>query len=458
MVGAFECARSVPCTWAGRTRASCSPRARRALRLFTGAFMSTALLYLVVFAGGVLTILSPCILPVLPFVFARSGRSFRMDTLPMLAGLALSFSLVATAAVLGAGWVASAADAGRWVALFVLAVAGVSLLVPRVAESITRPLVRAGARLQASNASRPAGARLVGALSVGLATGLLWAPCAGPILGLVFAAAITSGQPAQAASLFGVFALGAISSLAVVLLASGRLVTALRRQLAADAWVRRGLGTLALVGVGIIALGLDARFFAGGGLVQTASAEDLLIRTLVPTAPGARGVKPIARPPATPSVPTPDLGAFPGFAGGTGWIGSAPLTAESLRGNVVFVDIWTFECYNCLNALPSVKALHAKYASKGLVVVGVHTPEFPRERVQSNVERAMQKLGVTYPVVTDNGFAIWRAFENRYWPAVYIVDRKGRIRYHWDGEGKYDEQERVVQQLLAEPDAATGSR
>ena len=417
--------------------------------------MSTLLLFVVVFIGGVFTILSPCILPVLPFFFARSGQSFRRDTIPMLVGLGLAFSFVATAATAGAGWVAGAANAGRWIALLVLAVAGLSLLVPRLAVQLSAPVVKLGARLQGSD-TKP-----VGALVVGAATGLLWAPCAGPILGLVFAVAIAGGQPVQAATMFGVFALGAATSLALVLLAGGRILEVIRRNYSVEARVRKSLGILTLAGVGIIAFGLDAKFFSDGGVVQTANAEEVLIRNLVPNAQGAPGVKPAMRlvaQPTRPPVPTPDMGAFPGFAGATGWIGSPALSPETLRGKVVFVDFWTFECYNCLNALPYVRALHEKYASSGLVVVGVHTPEFPRERVRDNVEAAMKKLGVLYPVVTDNGFSIWRSWENRYWPAAYIVDKKGRIRYHWAGEGHYDEQERVVQQLLAEPAVTSSSR
>lgn len=411
--------------------------------------MSTALLYLLVFTGGVFTILSPCILPVLPFVFSRTGRSFRRDTLPMLIGIALAFSLIATTATIGAVWVGRASDIARWVALTVLLVAGVSLVVPRVSEMLTRPLQRAGAQL----ANHDHRGNPLGALSIGVATGLLWAPCAGPILGLVFGAAIASASPTRAGALFTVFALGAITSLALVLAASGRVMIVLRRQLAADVWIRRGIGSAVIAAVGLLALGLDAQVFAGGGLLQTASAEERLIRTLAPAGVGAdgelRGAGPRAQPARAP-VPTPDLGPMPSIEGGTGWIGSVPLTNAGLRGSVVFVNFWTFECYNCLNALPHVKAMHAKYASQGLVVIGVHTPEFPRERVQANVRAAMQRLGVRHPVVTDNGFAIWRAFGNRYWPSAYIVDRQGRIRYHWDGEGKYEEQERVVQQLLSE--------
>jgi peptide-methionine (R)-S-oxide reductase len=145
-----------------------------------------------------------------------------------------------------------------------------------------------------------------------------------------------------------------------------------------------------------------------------------------------------------------DEGAFPGFTGGDEWINSSPLTTSALHGKVVLVDFWTFECSNCLNALPHVKALEAKYRDKGLVVVGVHSPELADEKVPANVRDAVRRLGVVYPVVIDGHYHIWNAFHNEYWPAVYIIDANGRIRYHHFGEGSYDEQDQAIRTLLDE--------
>ena len=148
--------------------------------------------------------------------------------------------------------------------------------------------------------------------------------------------------------------------------------------------------------------------------------------------------------------PAPALATLPGFAGATEWINSAPLTPESLRGKVVLVDFWTFACYNCLNALPHVKELYAKYKDQGFVVIGVHTPELARERVLSNVRAEVKRLGITYPVVVDNDYAIWKAFDNQFWPAAYYADASGTLRFHHFGEGRYDEQDKIVAKLLAE--------
>jgi len=139
-----------------------------------------------------------------------------------------------------------------------------------------------------------------------------------------------------------------------------------------------------------------------------------------------------------------------------GWINSEPLTLEGLRGQVVLVDFWTYGCINCLNTLPYVKAWHEKYKSQGLAVVGVHTPEYPYEKSSANVRAAVAKLGIPYPVAQDNQYATWKAFDNHFWPALYLIDRQGRVVYWHFGEGRYAQTEEKIRQLLAQP-AAAGS-
>ncbi len=409
---------------------------------------------LLAFLGGVLAMFSPCVLPIVPFVFARTGRPFLRATVPMLAGLALTFAAVISVATVSAGWVARANDIGRIAALVLLAVVGVSLLVPRVAEVAARPLVGLGARLQGW-ASRPraSGAGdVLGNVVIGSAVGLLWAPCAGPILGLVVSTAALSGADVRVALLAISFAAGTVSALATVMLAGGRLLERLRGSLAAERWVRRGLGVLTLAGVLVIATGLDRSLYATGEVLPTARAERVLVNALGGVKPGDGTALDIGLPVESvmKRVTLKDLGGLPDFSGGSAWINSAPLTPDQLKGKVVLVWFWTFQCYNCLNALPHIKALDAKYRDKGLVVIGVHTPELPRERVEANVRNAVKELGITYPVVIDDKFAIWNRWHNQYWPAAYYADKTGRVRFNHFGEGSYEEQETVVQQLLAE--------
>lgn len=144
------------------------------------------------------------------------------------------------------------------------------------------------------------------------------------------------------------------------------------------------------------------------------------------------------------------------LSGATQWLNSPPLTMEGLRGKVVMVDFWTYSCSNCLNALPHVKKLAAKYRDKGLVVIGVHTPEFGFEKERRNVEQAIVRLGITFPVVMDNDYNIWNAYHNQYWPAQYLVDAQGVIRYQHYGEGAYAEIDQTVQALLNEAHQGTG--
>lgn len=415
-------------------------------------------LVLLALLGGVLTILSPCILPVIPLVFARTGGNFRREIAPMLVGLALAFTGAALIASATAHWLLVANEIGRNAALVLLAVVGLSLVSTRAAEWLTRPVTRAGAAMLGGGTGPAAPVRNV---VVGLAIGLLWAPCAGPILGLLIAASATGGAP-HAALLFLTFGLGAIVSLAVVTSLGSRFLTRLKRAGAADVVVRRVLGTATLLTVVALFFGWDRALFAKGGLVKTASAEELLVSRLAPgakaPAPAGMSLDDFAADEAARVAPIALAqadGVLPGFEGGTEWINSTALTPAALRGKVVLVDFWTFECYNCLNALPHVKELYAKYKDRGFVVVGVHTPEFARERVPDNVKREVAKLGITYPVVIDNDNKIWNAFHNQYWPAAYYADATGKMRFYHFGEGRYDEQDKVVARLLAERDANT---
>ena len=400
------------------------------------------LLFVLAYLGGVLTIVSPCILPVLPFVFARAGRPFVRSTLPMLGGMATAFAGVASLATLGGGWVVQANSWGRIAALVVLAGFGLLLLFPGLAERAMRPVAALGARL--TERASGGGSTVAASFLLGAATGLLWAPCAGPILGLILASAALQGATVQTSGLLLAYAAGAATSLALALWVGGRVVTAMKRSLAAGEWVRRGLGVLVLAGVATILLGLDTGLLARLSIGGTTRLEQALLdRT---PGGGARSSSSAI----SPDGMLPVEGVMPSLDGATVWLNSPPLTTEGLRGKVVLIDFWTYSCINCLRSLPYVKAWAEKYRDSGLVVIGVHAPEFAFERDLKNVRKAVSDLGVAYPVAVDNDWTIWKAFKNQYWPAHYFVDGQGRVRYHHFGEGEYDRSERVIQQLLIE--------
>jgi cytochrome c biogenesis protein CcdA/thiol-disulfide isomerase/thioredoxin len=411
--------------------------------------------------GGVLTILSPCILPVLPFVFARADQPFVRAGLPMLLGMAVTFALVATLAAVGGAWAVHANVYGRYVALVILALFGLTLVMPHFADFIMRPVVALGARLSNSSAAQDATPSALSSVVLGIGTGLLWAPCAGPILGLVLTGAALHGANVGTFGLLLAYAAGAATSLAFALLIGGRVFAALKRSLGAGEWIRRALGVAVLAAVVAVALGLDTGLLTRVSSASTTRVEQSLIDAIAaaktsaiassqtPASSDAGAMMMSAKPQAA-AMSIVAEGVLPPLDGAVEWINSAPLTAEALRGKVVVVDFWTYSCVNCLRTLPYVRAWAEKYKDQGLVVIGVHAPEFAFEKDIGNVRRAVKDLQIGYPVAVDNDYAIWRAFNNEYWPAHYFIDAQGRIRHHHFGEGEYEESEAIIQQLLAE--------
>jgi cytochrome c biogenesis protein CcdA/thiol-disulfide isomerase/thioredoxin len=443
-------------------------------------------LALLAFLAGALTILSPCILPVLPFVLARTDQPFVRSTLPLLAGMAITFAAISTLAAVGGSWAVHVSDYGRIVALALLTVSALALLSRRFAEWITRPLVALGNRLTSDTAGARRGAGA--ALLLGVATGFLWAPCAGPILGLILTGAALRGPSVATTVLLLAYALGAATSLGIAAAASTRVIAAMKRSLAAGEWVRRALGAAVLAAVAAIALGWDTgvltrlsvgrtnrleqalidRVAAGPGAVamskqgtMSGALSGTMSGTMTDSATGAmtgatsdstRAGAMMARSGEAAGA-LPVEGELPALSGAVSWLNSPPLTPQQLRGKVVLIDFWTYSCINCLRALPYVKSWYQRYHNQGLVVIGVHAPEFPFEKDVGNVTHAVHDLGITYPVALDNNYAIWQAFDNQYWPAHYFVDAQGRIRGHHFGEGDYEESEQLIRQLLTDAGA-----
>jgi cytochrome c biogenesis protein CcdA/thiol-disulfide isomerase/thioredoxin len=410
------------------------------------------ILFLLAYLGGVLTIVSPCILPVIPFVLARADRPFLRSGLPMLVGMALAFAVIASLASVAGGWVVSANQYGRIAALVLLAVFGLTLVLPELADRLMRPLVAIGARMSQS-AEQAGEGSVVAPLVLGIATGFLWAPCAGPVLGLILTGAALQGASVGTTLLLLAYAAGAATSLALALVVGGRVFAAMKRSIGAGEWIRRGLGVAVLAAVVAIALGVDTGFLTNLSVGGTTALEQGLLDRLRPNQKTAmsgpsitKQVKPSGE--STTELPVEDL--MPSLDGAQEWLNSAPLTTEGLKGKVVLVDFWTYSCINCLRSIPYVRAWAEKYRDHGLVVIGVHAPEFAFERNVDNVKNAIATLKIGYPVAIDNEYKIWRAFENEYWPAHYFIDAAGKVRHHHFGEGDYAESERVIQKLLAE--------
>jgi cytochrome c biogenesis protein CcdA/thiol-disulfide isomerase/thioredoxin len=404
-------------------------------------------LLVLAYLGGVLTILSPCILPVLPFVFARADRPFISSGLPMLIGMAVTFAAIATLAGVAGGWAVNANQYGRAVAMVVLAAFGLTLLLPGLADRATKPFVNFGAKLSSSIGAHDAA--ILPSFLLGVATGFLWAPCAGPILGLILTGAALNGANITTSLLLFAYAAGAATSLALALAVGGRVFAAMKRSLGALGWIRRGLGIAVLIAVVAVALGFDTGFLTRVSLSNTASLEQSLVDWLYPTLKSANASAQSSNA-ASGGLAKERPGTSDVLSGAVGWLNSPPLTLQGLKGKVVVIDFWTYSCINCLRSIPYVEAWAKKYEDHGLVVIGVHTPEFAFERNINNVRAAVSDLKIEYPVAIDNEYKIWRSFDNKYWPADYFIDAKGRVRFHHFGEGEYEESEQEIQRLLKE--------
>jgi cytochrome c biogenesis protein CcdA/thiol-disulfide isomerase/thioredoxin len=395
---------------------------------------------LIAFLGGILTVLSPCILPVVPFLFAGAHRT-RSSILLTLGGMVLTFALVSSLAVVSSEWVIKASNTGRHVALIVMVLFALSLISARVGDWLAHPFVVLGNRIN------PGSRKVSGPLSsimIGVATGLLWAPCAGPILGVILTSAMLQGANVGTSVLLVAYGAGSALSLGTLIFAGRGLVNRLKPSIPVTGWLRRGAGVAVLAGAAVLSTGADDVLLANTSSEGVSRIEKGVLEAV------PKVVDYLVSKVKADSTMDNGKGAMPSLSGAVEWINSPALSNESLKGKVVLVDFWTFDCINCKHTLPYVKDWAKKYQKDGLVVIGVHTPEYGFERIIDNVKAKVQEYGITYPVAIDNNYAIWRNFDNQYWPAHYLIDAKGQVRYSHFGEGSYEAQEMMIQQLLEE--------
>jgi cytochrome c biogenesis protein CcdA/thiol-disulfide isomerase/thioredoxin len=417
------------------------------------------LLVVFAFVAGAGTALSPCVLPVLPIALSAGAAGGRRRPLGIVTGLALSFTFATVALVYVIDALGLPNDLLRTLAIVALAAFGVALAVPPVAARVEAMLSRLTGR------AGPASSRGEGfgsGLLVGASLGLVYAPCAGPILAGVIT--VSASQPFTAGRLATALAygLGASAALYALMLAGRRLT---RRLAARSGRFNQALGAVMVVVAALMLFDLDTRF-------QTAIADDLPSFVVNPTKELEEGdrvrgelagfrsrrghdARAGGSRQAAAGSTLPVLGEAPEVAGLGRWFNSPPLTLAGLRARhrVVLVDFWTYTCINCIRTLPHVTAWDARYRSEGLTIVGVHTPEFPFEKDAGNVARAVRQNGIRYPVAQDNDYGTWDAFANQYWPAKYLIDARGRVRYVHFGEGDYGATERAIRALLAEAGA-----
>ncbi|MGH2962690.1 MAG: cytochrome c biogenesis protein DipZ [Solirubrobacterales bacterium] len=407
------------------------------------------------FVAGAGTALSPCVLPVLPAVLTAGVTGGRGRPAGVITGLVITFTFAIVALVYVIDALGLPNDLLRTLAIVVLIGFGISLLVPPLSARIEAWASRFGA---APRISRKEGFR--SGLVLGGSLGLLYAPCAGPVLaGVITVSAaqdFTVGRLAVAIA----YALGSAVVL-YALMAGGRRLS--DRLAAYRGRIQVAMGAVMLAVAAVMVADLDLRF-------QRAVAEDLpaflrspaasleetdTVTTELAALSGAHGAAEGGGREAERGEALPVLGGAPELTDTQEWFNTAGGRGLSLaelreRGRVVLIDFWTYTCINCIRTLPHLRAWDAEYRDHGLTVIGVHTPEFPFERDASNVEGAIDDYDLRYPVVQDNEFGTWDAFANRYWPAKYLIDANGRIRYAHFGEGEYETTERAIRSLLGE--------
>jgi cytochrome c biogenesis protein CcdA/thiol-disulfide isomerase/thioredoxin len=399
--------------------------------------------------AGFLAAISPCILPVLPVILVAGARPgdlepgrIRRPVLVVL-GLVLSFSLLVLAGSELLSLLHLPQDTLRDTGLALLALVGLGYLIPPLGALLERPFARLGAR-------RPSGRG--GGFVLGLALGLVYVPCAGPILAAITVAGATHRVGAGAAILTAAFAVGTSVPLLGFALASGEVTGRLRALRRHAAGLRMAGGAVLVVMAALIGFNVLAGLQRDVPGYSTALQGSAAVRRQLSSVTGAGGHTraSLARC-STTATALVSCGAAPNFAGITAWLntpGGRPLTLSGLRGKVVLVDFWTYSCINCQRTLPHVEGWYARYARDGFVVVGVHTPEFAFEHVVSNVRAQAAALGVRYPVAVDDDYRTWTAYNNEYWPADYLIDSHGDIRHLHFGEGDYGDTEQLIRQLL----------
>ncbi len=422
--------------------------------------------------AGAGTALSPCVLPVLPALLATAGAGGRRRPLGVVLGLSVTFTVTIVGIAKVVGGVGLGSDPLRLLAVFVLLAGGLALMVPALGDRLEARLSRL-----AAFGPRNRGDGFASGLVVGAALGFVYTPCAGPILAAVISVGAATGRTVAIA-----IAYAAGSALVLLALAlGGRSVFDRVRAAGRGPALQRALGAIMVTTALLILTNVDVRFdqYIAQHIPNfnlTASLESShAVQSRLSKIDGRR--QKFLASDATPmpkalshgaseatllaaAEALPVLGPAPEFSETEDWFntpGDRPLSMSALRGHVVLIDFWTYTCINCLRTLPYLEAWNSTYGPRGLTIVGVHTPEFAFEHEASNVADAIKRLGIHYPVVQDNEYGTWNAYGNQSWPADYLVDASGQVRYTAIGEGDYDKTESAIRALLAEAGERVGA-
>lgn len=396
------------------------------------------ILILFAFIAGFVTILSPCILPILPIVLSGGIGGGKKRPLGIVLGFIISFTFFTLFLSSLVTLFKISPDALRLASVIIIFGLGMSILIPQFQLFIERIFTKVSNKVAVKNSGDGFGAGVL----LGISLGLVWTPCVGPILASVITLAASNALTTSSLLITLAYSIGTAIPLLLITYGGRALLQKVPLLVNNTMHIQKAFGILMMVvSIGIF-FNIDRSFqtyildvFPNYGTSLTQFEDNELVKKQL------EGMK------KAPSLLR--LDGAPEFISGQ-WLNSNPLSMSSLKGKVVLVDFWTYTCINCIRTLPALTSWHAKYKDKGLVIVGIHTPEFAFERSKENVESAMKMYGISYPVLQDNDYENWNAYGNRYWPAKYLIDASGRIRYTHFGEGAYEETEKKIQELLLE--------
>lgn len=413
------------------------------------------LLLLFAFLSGLVTIFAPCIWPILPIVLSSSATGGKRKPLGVTLGIVVSFGVLTLTLSYIVSIVPIDLDIFRLIAVFVIAFLGATLLIPSLSKIVEGGVSRLSGRL--GGLTRQKGDGFTAGFLTGCALGVVWTPCAGPILATIATLSATQSVNFQIILVTISYMIGVGIPLFLFALLGSRIFARSRAFSRYTGQVQKLFGLIMIATAVLIFTNQDKALQAK--LLDAFPQYSQFLIKLENNDLVKSELDKIRKSPSTvdvgePMPPTwqtlPNMGRAPEFVGITNWLNSDPLTMQSLRGKVVLVDFWTYTCINCIRTLPHIVGWYEKYKDKGFVVIGVHTPEFEFEKKTDNVQQAIWDYKITYPVAQDNDYVTWRAYDNHYWPAKYLIDAKGNVRYTHFGEGEYEQTEENIQELLAE--------
>ena len=417
------------------------------------------------FVSGLLTILAPCIWPLLPIILSSTTKQGKNRPLGIVLGIVLSFTIFTLTISYIVKLIPFDPNSLRLFAVVVIGVLGLTFLIPKLSSiiegAVSKLIARFGGKLLQSGQNSGFGSAFV----TGVALGLVWSPCAGPILASIATLAATRAVNFQVILVTLVYTLGVGIPLFIFALVGNKLFTRTRFLSSKLGVIQQIFGVIMILTAIAIYTNYDktlqvklldafpsfTEFLIG--IEETDSVQEELDKLQGgKDMPKDVDMGNIIIPKTNKTQPErlPNYGKAPEIIGITNWLNSQPLTPADLKGKVVLIDFWTYTCINCIRTLPHVTGWYEKYKDDGFVVIGVHSPEFEFEKKTENVQNAIKQYSINYPVAQDNDFKTWRNYNNRYWPAKYLIDSEGNLRYSHFGEGKYEETEMAIQELLRE--------